>query len=94
MKQMHKLAQYIRLPILNDGSDVIQWWNKISPAERLRVVIDIANLPIPSPDNKKPTYVQHRVRVPNDDDDIEKLEKFRSLKPEQRLLLLRQFHQE
>ena len=94
MKSLAQLAQYTRTPILDDGSDVIQWWNDISPAERLQVVRNVMTTTALDDLGSEPTYIQQRILVPSDRDGIEKLEKFRRLKPEQRLLLLKQFHQE
>ncbi len=99
MKSLAQLAQdtrrvqHARTAIPDDGSDVIRWWNEISPAERLNVVRNVVTTGVPE---REPPLIQQRILVPEltDEDGLEKLEKFRSLKPEQRLLLLKQFHQE
>ncbi len=86
-----RAVQHSRTAIPDDGSTVVQWWNKISPAERLNVVRSIVTTGVP---DREPPLIQQRILVPADQDGLEKLEKFRSLKPGQRLLLLKQFHQE
>ncbi|MCP4368343.1 MAG: hypothetical protein GY797_09585 [Deltaproteobacteria bacterium] len=96
MKSLAQLPKYARTPILDDGSDVIQWWNHVSPADRLQVVRNVITTTALDDLGSEPAYIQQRILVPEpaDEEGLEKLEKFRSLKPEQRLLLLKQFHQE
>ncbi len=91
-KALHEINRYTRTPILDDGSGVVQWWSKISPAERLRVVNEISDFPVP--DLAGPTYTTQRILIPDNQAELEALEKFRNLRPEQRLSLLKQFHQE
>jgi hypothetical protein len=84
--------QYLNTPIpITDNPEehaVVQWWEQLSPDERLSVILATAAQHPPKP---KPRLQYARCRIPIPDDPAQRVlvERFHKLKPAQRLAKLR-----
>jgi hypothetical protein len=89
-----KKRQYFHtpIPVTNDPEEqtVVEWWQKLSPDERLNVILATETHRPPRP---KPRALYARCRIPLPDDPAQRavVERFRKLKPAQRLAKLKAY---
>jgi hypothetical protein len=82
------------IPISDDPNDqaVVQWWQHLSPDERLEIVLAMASQPPPQPPPQA-QYARCRIPLPDDPAQRTTVDKFRRLKPTQRLAKLKAYYE-